>query len=189
METPLNSAATDKRSIFIYSLVCGIVLLDQITKIIVKNYLSLDGTPVPIIGNFLRLNYIENSGMAFGIQMQNKILFTLLSVIATLIVSVYLVRLSKERFMFRFSLALILGGAIGNLIDRILRGRVVDFIDVEFFDISLPQFNVWFLHFPGYSLTRWPIFNIADSAVTCGLILLTLILIIQKNPVKQELTI
>jgi len=184
----IHSKSLDKRSLFIYALVVGIVLLDQITKIIIKTYMSLDGNSIPIIGNFLRLTYIENAGMAFGIQMQNRILFTLLSIAATVIVSIYLIRLTKERFLFRVSLALILGGAIGNLIDRLLRGRVVDFIDVEFFDISIQQFKLWFIHFHGYSLTRWPVFNIADSAVTCGLILLTLILIFQRDPLKQEVS-
>jgi signal peptidase II len=184
METPLHNDSPDKKSIWIYSLIAGIVLLDQISKIIVK---SLMPSEVPVIGNFLRLTYIENSGMAFGIHMQNKVLFTLLSVIATLVLSVYLIRFTKERFSFRLSLALILGGALGNLIDRIVRGSVVDFIDVDFFNISIPHFNFWFLHFPGYALTRWPIFNVADSAVTCGLILLTVLLIFQKDPVKQEL--
>lgn len=177
----------NKNSIFIYGLVGGVVLLDQVTKMIIKKSMILYDS-IAVIGNFLRLTYIENAGMAFGIQVQNRIVFTLISVLATAIVSVYLIRVSNGRFMFRFSLALILGGALGNLIDRILQGRVVDFIDVEFFDITVPQFDLWFLHFPGYALTRWPIFNIADSAVTCGLILLTLLLIFQKDPVGQELT-
>ena len=187
MNASLKANYFNESSIFVYSLVSLIVLLDQVTKMIVKKSMILYDS-IPIIGNFLRLTYIENAGMAFGIQVQNRIVFTLLSILATLIVSAYLIRLSNGKFVFRFSLALILGGAVGNLIDRILRGRVVDFIDVEFFDISIPPLDLWFLHFPGYALTRWPIFNIADSAVTCGLILLTLLLIFQKDPVGQELT-
>jgi len=187
MNFTLKANYFDQKSILIYSLTVLIVLLDQLTKLIIKNSMALYDS-IPVIGNFLRLTFIENAGMAFGIQIQNRMIFTLLSVLATLIVSVYLIRLTQGRFFFRFSLALILGGAVGNLIDRLIYGRVVDFIDVEFFDIAIPQFNLWFLHFPGYALTRWPIFNVADSAVTCGLILLTLLLIFQKDPVGQELT-
>jgi signal peptidase II len=187
MNSSLKTTYFDKKSILVYSLVVIIILLDQLTKVIVKTSMALYDS-IPVIGNFLRLTFIENAGMAFGIQIQNRILFTLLSVFATLIVSVYLIRLTQARFFFRFALALILGGAAGNLIDRLIYGRVVDFIDVEFFDFTIPKFDFWFVHFPRYGLTRWPIFNIADSAVTCGLILLTLLLIFQKDPVGQELT-
>ena len=97
--------------------------------------------------------------MAFGIQMGSKFWFTFLSIAAAAIVLVYLIRIPNEKFTFRFALALIMGGAIGNLIDRLLAGRVVDFLDVEFFDISLPAFEFLIINFPGYALTRWPVFN------------------------------
>ena len=87
-----------------------------------------------------------------------------------------------------FALALIMGGAIGNLIDRLFAGRVVDFLDVEFFDISIPAFELLFLSFPGFALTRWPVFNIADSAVTCGMILIAWMILVQKTPMKQEVS-
>jgi signal peptidase II len=174
-----------KKSVILYSLVAVIVLLDQITKYVVKSTMHLYQS-IEVIGNFLRLTYIENPGMAFGIQFENKFWFTVLSVLAAAIVVIYLVRMANERFVFRFSLALILGGAIGNLIDRLLYGRVVDFVDVEFFDISLPAFNFLVFEFPGYDMTRWPVFNVADSAVTCGMILLTWMIFTQKSQVNQE---
>ncbi len=174
-----------KRSVIIFTTIAVIVLLDQITKYIVKTSMSLYDS-IPLLGNFLRFTFIENPGMAFGIQFQSKFWFTFLSVLAAGIVLFYLIRLPHERFIFRFSLALILGGAIGNLIDRLLYGRVVDFIDVEFFDISLPSFNFLFLSFPGYDMTRWPVFNIADSAVTCGMILLTWMVFTQKTQLNED---
>ena len=81
-----------------------------------------------------------------------------------------------------------MGGAIGNLIDRLFAGRVVDFLDVEFFDVSIPAFEFLFVNFPGFSLTRWPVFNIADSAVTCGMILIAWLILTQKSPLKQEIS-
>ena len=183
----LQMSDTDRRkSLIIYGLIIFIVVLDQISKYVVKQYMQLYESS-RIMGDFFRLTYIENPGMAFGIQFENRILFTILSVVAAGIVLLYLLRMNKENFIFRCALALILGGAIGNLIDRLTVGRVVDFLDVEFFDISLPAFNFLFFNFPGYSMTRWPVFNIADSAVTCGMLLLTYIIFTQKPVTKREI--
>ena len=175
-----------KRSIIIYSIIAVIVILDQITKYIVKSSMHLYES-INLLGDFLKFTYIENPGMAFGIQFENKFWFTVLSVVAAGIVVFYLLRMTNERYVFRFSLALILGGAIGNLIDRLAFGKVVDFIDVEFIDITLPSFNLWIISFPGYDMTRWPVFNIADSAVTCGMILLTWMVLTQKPQLEQEI--
>jgi signal peptidase II len=95
------------------------------------------------------------------------------SILASAGILYYLYRAKDEPFGFRLSLALILGGAVGNLIDRafygvifgeadLFYGRVVDFIDVDFFNVSVF----------GYSLHRWPVFNIADASVTCGVLLM-----------------
>ncbi len=175
------------QSLIIYISVAFIVLLDQISKYIIKSSMYLYES-IEFIGNFFRITYIENPGMAFGIQMENKFLFTFLSIAAAVIVLVYLIRLPNERLLFRFSLAMIMGGAIGNLIDRIFFGRVVDFLDVEFFDISIPAFNFLFINFPGYALTRWPVFNVADSAVTCGMILISWLILFQKSPLKKGIS-
>ena len=181
----MKNDVNQNRSIIIYSVIAVIVFSDQLTKYIVKSSMYLYES-INLLGDFLRFTYIENPGMAFGIQFQNKFWFTLLSVLAAGIVVFYLLRMPNERFIFRFSLALILGGAIGNLIDRLSFGKVVDFIDVEFFDISLPSFKFLFLSFPGYDMTRWPVFNIADSAVTCGMILLTWMVFTQKTHLKED---
>ena len=181
----MKNDVNPNRSIIIYSVIAVIVFSDQLTKYIVKSSMYLYES-INLLGDFLKFTYIENPGMAFGIQFQNKFWFTLLSVLAAGIVVFYLLRMPNERFIFRFSLALILGGAIGNLIDRLAFGKVVDFIDVEFFDISLPSFNFLFLSFPGYDMTRWPVFNIADSAVTCGMILLTWMVFTQKTHLKED---
>ncbi|MDE3056811.1 MAG: signal peptidase II [Bacteroidota bacterium] len=160
-----------------------VVLSDQITKLFVKGFsvpflgihaggVSL-GSSVPVLGDFLRFTYIENPGMAFGIDVGGKLFFSLFSIAASIGILMYLYQMRDEKFLFRFSLALILGGAVGNLIDRVFYGvlygdaplfygRVVDFIDVDFFNV-----NVF-----GYHLSRWPIFNIADSSVTIGVLLL-----------------
>ena len=160
-----------------------IVISDQVTKLLVKGisipWLGISvhglqlGSSRPILGDFLRLTYIENPGMAFGIDIGGKLFFSVFSILASIGILVYLYKSRDERLAFRISLALILGGAVGNLIDRVFYGvlfqeaplfygRVVDFIDADFFNMSIF----------GYQLSRWPVFNIADASVTCGVILM-----------------
>ena len=162
-----------------------IVLVDQATKLAVKGIefpllgLSFRGMPYgaskPILGTFLRFTYIENPGMAFGIDPGAKLFFSIFSLAAGFLIFFYLWYARDERIGFRLGLALILGGAMGNLIDRVFYGvlfhdaplfygRVVDFLDVDFFD-----FNGLGIH-----ITRWPVFNIADAAVCVGIVVLFL---------------
>jgi signal peptidase II len=161
----------------------AIVLSDQISKLLVKGIslpslgFSIEGmrygASVPIFGDFFRLTYIENPGMAFGIDIGGKLFFSLFSILASAAILLYLYRAREESLGLRIALAMILGGAIGNLIDRVFYGaifgeaplfygKVVDFFDLDFFNINIL----------GYHLSRWPVFNIADAAVTLGVVLL-----------------
>jgi signal peptidase II len=160
-----------------------IVAADQAAKLFIKGAsfpalgILLRGVPYgssrPLLGNFLRLTYIENPGMAFGIDIGGKLFFSLFSIVASAAIVAYLYHARRESLGFRLSLAMILGGALGNLIDRVFYGvifgdaplfygKVVDFLDMNFFDVNIL----------GYQLTRWPVFNIADAAVTTGVLLL-----------------
>ncbi len=151
-----------------------IVLLDQISKIIVKATMAY-GSSIKVIGDFFKITFVENPGMAFGLDVNptSKFLLSLFSILASVGLVYYLYKIKKEPFIYRFSIALILGGAVGNLIDRVfygviygnadlMYGKVVDFLNFEFFDFSLF----------GHEYTRWPIFNVADASVTIGVILL-----------------
>ncbi len=137
-----------------------VVILDQLTKIWVKNNFSLFESR-NIIGDFLRFSYVENPGIAFGIRLGNlKVLVTVISIAIATYLAFLLYNSKHLEYLEKFSLSLILGGAVGNLIDRILiyvpnstYNGVIDFIDV------------------GVSGHRWYIFNIADSAVTMGIII------------------
>lgn len=139
-----------------------VVLLDQITKFWVRINFEY-GRPHRILGDWVRLTYIENPGMAFGIEVGGQLFFTLFALLATVVIMVYIFRARNETPSLRIALALILGGAIGNLIDRFLYGKVVDFVDV------------------GVGATRWPIFNVADSAVTVGMIILIALVLFNRN--------
>lgn len=162
-----------------------IVIADQLTKFLVKGgtipllNLRVDGMyygqSYDVLGEFFKITFVENPGLAFGIDVNDtsKLLLSLFSLLASIGIFYYLYKSRDQKFIIRFALALVLGGAIGNLIDRTLYGvfygyapvfygRVVDFFNVDFFD-----FTVF-----GKTFDRWPIFNIADASVTVGVVLL-----------------
>ena len=131
-----------------------IVIADQISKSIVKYSMHLYES-IPAIPGFFHLTYVVNKGMAFGIDLPIGIgIFSFLSIIISCFLVFILWRERENISLVRIALALILGGAIGNLIDRILFSEVVDFLDFMIGDY------------------HWYIFNIADSAVTVGIILM-----------------
>ncbi len=134
-------------------LVPATIAIDQSTKFVVQNAMTR-GVPLEVIGDFFRLTYIHNPGAAFGLNLGSPLLHTIVS-IAALGVLVYLYRtLEPGEQLLRYGLSLVLGGAVGNIIDRIYLHEVVDFFDF------------------GFGQLRWPIFNFADSFVTVGVFLL-----------------
>ncbi len=150
-----------------------LIIADQLTKLAVRQSFAL-GESVPVWGDFFRLTYIHNAAGAFGVAFGHPAVYYVASIVISIFIIHNLYRHPDLRSWSIWGLALVLGGAIGNLIDRIYLGAVIDFLDCEFFDINLPTFKLWFIHFRGYAMTRWPIFNIADSAVTVGICVLIL---------------
>jgi len=163
-----------------------IVVLDQITKLLVKGFTlpvfdyshagMQIGQSIPVIGNFFRLTFVENPGMAFGIEFGSKPVITLFILAASIAIFVYLYRRRNRSFAERLTLAMILGGAIGNLIDRmfygvifgeapLLYGKVVDFLDFDFFTVNIFSFH----------MHRFAVFNIADASVSIGIVLMLLL--------------
>lgn len=129
------------------------IAVDQSTKFVVQSAMTR-GVPVDVLGDFFRLTYIHNPGAAFGLNLGSPLLHAIVS-IAALGVLVYLYRtLEPGEQLLRYGLSLVLGGAVGNIIDRIYLHEVVDFFDF------------------GFGQLRWPIFNFADSFVTVGVFLL-----------------
>ena len=127
------------------------VLADQISKTVVRNTMSLYES-IPVIPDFFHLTYVTNDGMAFGINFPFGIyVFSAISIIFTGFLFWYLWSIKDDEIVVRTGVALILAGAIGNLIDRIFLGEVVDFLDFMIGDF------------------HWYVFNLADSCVTVGL--------------------
>jgi signal peptidase II len=152
-----------------------LVVLDQVTKVLVKTSMML-GESHPMIGSIVNLTFVENPGMAFGISWgDGKLILTLLTIVIAGVLVWYLRQIANGHWAPRLAVTLILAGAVGNLIDRALYGvifgeaplfygRVVDFIQVDIPDIT------WL----GDVHTHFPVFNIADSCVTVGVLLLLL---------------
>ena len=134
-----------------------VVLLDQISKLIAVK--SLSEGPVEIIKGIFYLTLTYNTGAAFGIFKDQTILFIIISSIAVIGILVYIYFDKSTVYIGKLGFSFILGGAFGNLIDRLRFGYVIDFFD----------FKVW------------PVFNIADSAITIGAALLMISLLLQKR--------
>lgn len=161
------------------SLTLLIVLLDQFTKYLVVKNIPLYTIGKEFFGDFLRIVHVSNTGVAFSVgaswsENLRHILFCVLPVIVIVIVFIVYFRNDEWTKLQNWVIMGILGGGIGNLIDRIFRAEgVVDFIDVKFYGL--------------FGLERWPTFNIADSAIiVCGAILIISFIISICKEKKQK---
>jgi signal peptidase II len=153
----------------------SLVVVDQLTKQWVHATM-LPGESIPILGDVLRLTYTTNPGMAFGLTLGSKLFLTLFSILATVMIGVYLWYVRKGPWGYRLSLALIIGGAVGNVIDRtfygvvygygpLFYGEVIDFIHVDLWRGVVAE---WVPFFGGNYLSLFPIWNVADMAIVVG---------------------
>ncbi|MDD5409153.1 MAG: signal peptidase II [Candidatus Omnitrophica bacterium] len=138
-------------------IVSSVVFLDQLSKFIVVRFLQLN-TPVSLIKNFLYMTLVYNRGAAFGMLKNQLLFFVLISFFVILFIFLHL-KNKKIPLLYKISLSLILAGSVGNLIDRLRFGYVIDFLDLRF----------------------WPVFNLADSALTIGALLLSWEILFNKN--------
>lgn len=138
-------------------IVTSVILLDQGTKFLALRFLQLN-TSVPLLKNFLNLTLVHNRGAAFGFFQNQLFLFVLVSFFAIGLI-LYNLKNKANSIILKLSLSLILGGSVGNLIDRLRFGFVIDFLD----------------------LRNWPVFNIADSVITIAALFLTWELLFRKN--------
>jgi len=145
-------------------IVTSVILLDQATKFLALKFLQLN-IPVPLIKNFLNLTLVHNRGAAFGLFQNQLVLFVLISFFAAGLILYNLKNISRQNCpgrnfnLLKLSLSLILGGCVGNLIDRLRFGYVIDFLD----------------------LRVWPVFNLADSVITIAALFLTWEIVFKKN--------
>ena len=178
------SAKTSNNLVFIIVLSCVIILaiiIDQITKAIISSTME-DGQSIPIIKHVLHMTYIKNEGAAFGMFANHRWVFMVISTIAILAIGVYLFGFCKETRFIKIGLAMIIGGGIGNMIDRVILGYVVDMIHNPF--VKYYNFNVM-------QLEEFPIYNIADSCVCVGAAIIFIGILVsaiveKKQEAKEE---
>lgn len=134
-------------------LVLGIIFMDQLSKYMIETHMEL-GMSLPLLPDIFHITYILNPGAAFGILENQRWFFILIAVLLLVIVGWLYPKLKAEHRVMRFGVALLVGGAVGNLIDRVKTGYVVDFFDFRI----------------------WPIFNIADIAIVIGVVFILFVL-------------
>ena len=137
-----------------------VLLLDQISK----QFFWALGKNFDVIDGWVRITLVRNSGAAFGLLQEGRVFLIIASMVASVFIILLAERIPPEERGKRVFLGMILGGALGNLIDRLHPGQVIDFIDV------------------GVAAYRWPVFNLADSAVTIGGAFLVLTFALKREP-------
>ncbi|MEJ8544532.1 signal peptidase II [Brevibacillus borstelensis] len=136
-----------------FIIAAAIIALDQWTKSLVVKHMEL-GQSIPLIQDVLHLTSHRNTGAAFGILANQRVLFVVITIAVVVGILISLIRIGKSQPRVSLALSMVLGGAIGNFIDRVSTGKVVDFVDV--------------------TVINFPIFNVADMAITIGVGLLLL---------------
>ncbi|MFW6023045.1 MAG: signal peptidase II [Halanaerobiaceae bacterium] len=140
-----------------YILILLIVIFDQLIKVVIQSNF-VPGQSIPVINNIFHLTYVRNIGAGFGILAGRRSFFIILTVLILIFLMIYRYKMSSNIYS-DIAIALIIGGAIGNLIDRVRLRYVVDYLDFRI----------------------WPVFNLADSAVSVGAVILMIYIWNQKE--------
>ncbi len=153
----------------------AIAILDQLTKLWALSALT-DSPSIQLLGTAVQFSLVFNEGGAMGTQFGSTTYYTVVAILILPFLCYYLWKYRTDRATV-WPLACILGGAVGNLIDRIRLGKVVDFIDVDIPDIHLSFFQ----------LDRFWTFNVADSAITCAIVFMLWHMIFYRKPHTPEI--
>ncbi|HTG80768.1 MAG TPA: signal peptidase II [Geobacteraceae bacterium] len=155
-----------KTNYLILAVVTAVVLvIDQATKLFIDRTMDIQSS-ITVVENFFNITYLRNKGAAFGFLAHSSYrlpFFILISLIAIAVIIMVFAKLRPDQRFTAFSLSLIFSGALGNLIDRLRLGEVIDFLDAH-----------WFAH-------HWPAFNVADSAICVGVFLLAVDMFLEEK--------
>lgn len=144
------------------SAVLSVIAFDRLTKILAVNMLA-EGRSLPVLPDMFHLTLVFNTGAAFGLLRGQRLFFTVISILAVLFIVYYILKNKAAGSISLIALGLIAGGALGNLFDRMRYGQVIDFLDLRI----------------------WPVFNIADSAITVGAAILIVRMLIGSYNINK----
>lgn len=155
-----------------FLLTLGVLVLDHVTKWFARNELDPERA-IEVMPGYLRISYVSNTGVAFGLFRDldspwKPYVLAAMAIVAVVVILLYSFRTPSSRLLLQSALAVILGGILGNFVDRILQGYVVDFIEFHIRD------NFY-----------WPTFNVADSAITVGIGLLLIDAVKNTEPYEE----
>jgi signal peptidase II len=158
---------THRRAVWpCFSGVAGLLILDQVSKALVRRHLPLHHSVLVLGDDFLRLTHVSNPGIAFGMDFISGWPLLVFRLAAAVALAYLLYRLARRGDVMRWPVMLFLAGALGNSIDQMLFGRITDFVDVDFPDVLMQ---------------RWAVFNVADSCVTIGIVLLLILVLFSRR--------
>lgn len=162
-----------KSRYILFSAIAGVgIIIDQITKIAIDRSMQLFDS-IPIVENFFHITYVRNKGAAFSFLSNASWrlpFFITVSIIAAAVILIAFRKLRDDQMLAHISLAMIFSGAVGNLVDRVRLGEVIDFLDAH-----------WYRH-------HWPAFNVADSLICVGVFLLAIDMVLEEKRLKKEQT-
>lgn len=146
----------------------AVIVLDHLTKLYIEIWLPLNTSwqPWPEYAHIFQFTHVSNTGAAFGLFPTGSNLFMVVAVAVAVIIIVYNYRLPTGHYLFRFALGMQLGGALGNLVDRVRLGHVTDFLDFG----------------------PWPVFNLADASIVAGVVVLIILMLLENQEEGEEMT-
>lgn len=152
--------------VWLFLVTAGVILFDHFTKLIIESRFALNESwqPFPEQLPFWRITHVSNTGAAFGLFPTGSMLFTFVAIIVSVVIVLYNYRLPAGHKLLRLALGLQLGGAMGNLIDRLRLGHVTDWMDVG----------------------PWPVFNVADASIVAGVLILAVLMLLERPAVREQ---
>ncbi len=147
------------------------LLLDQATKALVVRFLNPAQTWnfSPFLARWVNITYVTNTGAAFGLFPDQSFFFTIVAIVVSVVIILYYRHIPAGQWLIRLALGLQLGGALGNLLDRLRYGHVVDFVDLNF-----------------WPLKEWPVFNMADASIVLGVVLMALTILREETHARAD---
>jgi signal peptidase II len=163
---PTEKPASISEQTLLFMVTAGIIVFDHLTKLFIETWLPLHTSwqPWPEYGHLFQLTHVTNTGAAFGLFPTGSNIFMLVALLVAAIILLYNYRLPTGHFLFRIALGLQLGGALGNLVDRIRLGHVTDFLDFGPF----------------------PVFNLADASIVAGVLVLVFLMLTETQDESEE---